>query len=51
MVLKAYEGIMLTDEGETPPGKHGLVDYAHRSCGAYRWQRPADAATAFTTSI
>jgi hypothetical protein len=22
----------------------------HRSCGAHRWQRPADAATEFTTN-
>jgi len=46
---EAYEGGMLTEGGKTPPGKQRLVGKSHRSCGAHRWQRPADAATAFTT--
>ena len=46
---EAYEGGMLTEGGKTPPGKQRLVEQTHRSCGAHRWQRPADAATALTT--
>jgi len=34
----------------TPPGTHMIVEWLHRSCGAHRWQRPADAATALTTN-
>lgn len=47
---EGYERSMLTDGGKTPPGTQRLVDKSHRSCGANRWQRPADAATAFTTN-
>ena len=47
---EAYEGGMLTDGEETPPGTQRLVDKSHRSCGAHRWQRPADAATATTNT-
>src|ERR1017187_7207420 len=42
---QAYEWGMLTDGDNTPPGTQRLVDKSHRSCGAHRWQRPADAAT------
>jgi hypothetical protein len=45
-----YEWSMLTEGAKTPPGTQRLVDKSHRFCGAYRWQRPADAATAFTTN-
>jgi len=41
---------MLTEGAKTPPGTQRLVDKSHRSCGAHRWQRPADAATALTTN-
>ena len=49
-LAEEYERGMLTEGGMTPPGLHKLVGNSHRSCGAHRCQRPADAATGFTTN-
>ena len=47
---RAYEGGMVTDGENAPPGTQRLVDQSHRSCGEFPWQRPADAVTASTNT-